>query len=189
MIKNTWWTVGVATLLSVFVPSTVFAQHGPRRHGPAPVEQPAAYDTTNEATFKGTIADVKTGRSASHWLFWIHTMGLGRTEVQKQLLLNTDSESVEVQLGPTAFLTENNVEIRKGDALEVTGSRVTIGDAEVVLAREIRKGGNTWALRDVTGQPLWTSSETSRPGFWTKKKVLLAAVVVKVVALATVLRH
>jgi hypothetical protein len=108
---------------------------------------------------------------------------------EKRLLLKTDIGKVEIRLGPTAFLTEKNVEIRKGDTLEVIGSRIPIGKSHVVLAREIRKGDNAWVLRDATGQPLWSSVSTEARGSWTKKKVLLAVVVIKVVALATVLRH
>lgn len=200
MITRTWFTVGVVTLssLGVLVPSPVFAQHGPGRHrpdsvqrqqGPSTHEGPA-YDTTSEATFKGTVANVKTGRSALYWFARIHTLGLGHTEVREtQLALKTDTGSVEIHLGPSAFLTERKVEIRTGDTVELTGSRVTIGESHVVLAREIRKGDNTWTLRDATGRPLWSSSQPEARGFWTKKRVVLAIVVVKVAALATVLRH
>lgn len=165
MIRKTWVTVGVVALsaLGVFVPSTVFAQHGSGTHGPGSVQQQQgpAYDTKSEATFHGTIADVKTGRSALYgFLFRIHTLGLGQMGAEeKQLLLKTGTETIEIQLGPSAFLTENKVEIGKGDTLEVTGSRVTIGESQVVLAREIRKADNAWALRDATGQPLWSSPD------------------------------
>lgn len=190
MIRKTWSTVGVVTLssLGVFLPSTLLAQHGLGRHGP---RSAPSYDPMSEASFKGTVADVKTtGRSASYWLVRIHTLGRGQMGVQeKQLLLKTDKGTVLIRLGPTAFLTEKKVEIRKGDTLDVTGSRVPIGESHVVLAREIRKGDNAWALRDATGQPLWSSVQTEARGFWTKKKVLLAVVVIKVAALATVLRH
>jgi hypothetical protein len=193
IIKNGWFAGITLSSLGVFAPSTVFAQHGPDRHGPDSVQrrhEGPAYDTTSEATFKGTVADVKTGRSALYWLSRIHTLGLGHTGVQeKQLLLRTDTGTVEIHLGPTAFLTEKKVEIREGDTLEVSGSRVTIGESQVVLAREIRKGDSTWTLRDATGQPLWSSSQTEPRGFWTTKRVILAIVVVKVAALATVLRH
>jgi hypothetical protein len=193
MIRKTWFIVGVVTLssLGVFVPSMVLGQHGPGRHGrgPGPHERPA-YDAKSEATFKGTVADVKTGRSALDRLIQIHTLGQGRTGGQeKQLLLKTDTGTAEIELGPTAFLNEKKVEIRKGDTLEVTGSRVTIGESHVVLAREIRKGDHVWTLRDAAGQPLWSSVRTEARGFWTTKRVLVAVVVIKVVALATVLRH
>ena len=82
------------------------------------------------------------------------------------------------------------MEIKKGDGLEVIGSRITVDQSQVVLAREIRKGDTAWTLRDATGQPLWSSVPTERRGFWTKKKVVLVTIVAaKVVALATVLKH
>ena len=79
--------------------------------------------------------------------------------------------------------------LRNGDTVEVTGSRVTIGNSQVVLAREMRKGDDTWTIRDAAGQPLWNAGPTEARGFWTTKKVLLVVVVTKVALLATVLRH
>lgn len=63
----------------------------------------------------------------------IHTVGLGRDGVQnRHLLLKTDTDTVRVHLGPPAFLNDQKVEIRKGDALEVTGSRVPVGDSSAL---------------------------------------------------------
>ena len=175
--------------LGLLLPSTTFAQHGPARHGPSSVGEPA-YDLANEATFKGTVTDVKSGRSLWGRLFRVHTLGLGHKRVQeRQLLLKTGTDVVRIHLGPTAFLNEKKVEIKRGDTLEVTGSGVTVGKEHVVLAREIRKGDTSWALRDATGQPLWNSAAPEAREFWTSKKVLLTVVAVKVALLATVLRH
>jgi len=74
---------------------------------------------------------------------------------------------VRIYLGPTAFLSEKNIEIRKGDTLQVTVSHIAAGHAHVVLARELRKGAAAWALRDAAGQPLWSSSSTEPRRFWT----------------------
>lgn len=188
MIRTRWFAVGVVTLsaLGVFVPSTAFAQQGPddtpgrgavhQQQRPGTQEGPG-YHAKSEATFRGIVADVKSGRTALYWFSRIHTLGLGHMPApETQLLLKTDMETVQIQLGPTAFLAKNKVEIGEGDMLEVIGSRVTIGESHVVLAREIRKGGNAWMLRDVAGQPLWSSVQTEARGFWTTKKVLLIAV-------------
>jgi hypothetical protein len=190
IIEKTRFALGVVTLtsLGVFVPATVVAQHGPGRHSRG--SEGPTYDTKSEATFTGTVTDVRTGgRGRLGWLLSVHTMGLHKGVQEKQLLLRTDTETVHVHLGPTAFLKARKVEIEKGDTLEVIGSLVTIGESQVVLARDIRKGDNAWALRDATGQPLWGSVPTERRRFWTKKKVLLTVVVAKVLLLATVLRH
>jgi hypothetical protein len=71
------------------------------------------------------------------------------------LTLKTSTETLEVHLGPTAFLNEKKVEVGKGDTLVITGSRVTIDDERVLIAKEVRKGGSTWVLRDAAGLPLW----------------------------------
>ena|SRR5918992_861561 len=188
-------TVVILSLLGALVPPTGLGQHGPGGHGPDSVQrqqrlrETPAYDTTSEGTFKGAAADVRTGTAPS-WISRIHTLGLGHADAQDtRVLLNTGTTILEVRLGPTAFLAEKKVDIRKGDTVEVTGSRVTIGASEVVLAREIRKGESVWMVRDATGRPLWTSAQAKKRGFWTTKRVILAVVVVKVAALATVLRH
>ena len=182
IIKKTWFTAG-----TVFVRPTVFAQHGLGRHGPGPVRRQRgpgphpgpAYDTNGEATFTGTVADVKTGG---------HTIGQGQSGVQEtRILLKTDTGTVEIHLGPTAFLAERKVEITAGDTLEVTGSRVTIGESHVVVAREVRNSENAWTLRDATGQPLWSSFRTEVRGFWTTKRIVLAALAVKAAVVAALL--
>lgn len=195
-----WFAVGVVALwsLGVFVPSKVLAQHGPSSHdtGNQPQEDPRpqegpAYDPKTEGIFSGTVTDVRGGGPGRlGWLMKVHTLGLGHKSVQdKQLLLKTDTDTLRIHLGPTAFLKDQKAEIRKGDTLAVTGSRVTMGDSQIVLAREIRKADNTWTLRDARGQPLWNAAQTEARGFWTTKKVLLSVVAVKVVLLFTVLRH
>lgn len=132
-----------ALVVSVFVPGAL-AQ--PQQTG----QRMPMYDTRTESTFTGTVeaVDVVTpaGRSGRRSLGGTH------------LSLKTATETLEVHLGPTAFLTEKKVDITKGDTLEITGSRVTIGDEQVLLAREIKKGDSTWTLRDASGRPLWSAS-------------------------------
>ena len=154
--KSSWSTVAIISLSSIglFAPA-VFAQHGPgaqHQQGAARHADPAqtpAYDTKTVATIKGTIDEVKTdGRM----------MGAGRMGVQDQhLVLKTDTGTIDVQLGPATFLAEKKVHLTKGDTVEVIGSTVTVGESQVLLAREIRKGDTSWTLRDTSGAPLWTT--------------------------------
>jgi hypothetical protein len=58
--------------------------------------------------------------------------------------------------GPTAYLAEKQVTIASGDVVHILGSRVTIDDEPVPLARQIEKGDQTWTLRDANGRPLWS---------------------------------
>jgi hypothetical protein len=179
-------------------PATVFAEQEPTagtarevssEDAPTTQEHPA-YDPTTEATFTGTVTDIPGGPGRLGWLMRVHTFGLGHSGPnERQLLLTTDTDTLRVHLGSTAFLKERKIEIKKGDRVGVTGSRVTLGDSEILLAREVRKGDTVWDLRDRAGQPLWTPPEPERRRFWTKTKVLLVVVGVKVALLATVLRH
>lgn len=113
-----------------------------------PTQEGPMYDTKAEARFKGTVEAVEKvagpGRGGR--------VGLGGTH----LTLKTDTETIAVHLGPTAFLMEKKIDLVKGDAVEILGSRVKIDDEQVLLAREVKKGDNTWTLRDASGRPLWS---------------------------------
>jgi hypothetical protein len=60
-----------------------------------------------------------------------------------------------VHFGPVDFLNKQKISVAAGEAVEITGSRVTMGGERVLLARQIKKGTQSWTLRDATGRPLW----------------------------------
>ena len=53
-------------------------------------------------------------------------------------------------------MTQSGFTFAKGDQIEVVGSRVKFGDADVLLAREVQKDGKTLVLRDANGIPKWS---------------------------------
>jgi len=110
-----------------------------QRPGPGP----RRYDVKTEITVKGTVDDVQqfTGRR-----------GMDGTH----LMLKTDTETLDVHVGPTSFLADKKFSVAKGDQVEVTGSKVKVGGADVLLAREITKDGSTVVLRDSQGRPQWS---------------------------------
>ena len=99
------------------------------------------YDTATEITIKGTIEELKPveGEKGD-----IH------------LMVKTDSATYEVCLCPQKFLDEMELGFKKGDAVQVIGSKVKDQDREVILAREIVSGTSTLTLRDKKGDPVWT---------------------------------
>lgn len=155
--------------LGVFVPSLALAQPGPGRHAPV---NPPSYDARSVITFNGTVSQASDGGAET-----------------QHLLVNVGADTVQVHLGPTAFLIERMIEIRVGDSVEVTGSRVMIGESRVVLARAIRKGNDTWAFRDASGQPLWSPRAAKSKGMWTRKTLMATALAVKGIALVVMLRR
>lgn len=91
----------------------------------------------------GTVEEVKT-ITARHGWNGIH------------LTLKTADKTLDVHLGPATFLKEKGFSVAKGDQVEVTGATATFGDPEALIAREVKKGDKTLALRDARGIPKWS---------------------------------
>jgi hypothetical protein len=106
------------------------------------------YDPATEATLAGTVASIEKVTAPAHR----GRRGLGGLH----LTLKTSSETIAVHLGPIDFLSERKLSFVEGDAVEIAGSRVAIDGEPVLLAREVKKGGNTWTLRDAAGRPMWS---------------------------------
>jgi hypothetical protein len=99
----------------------------------------AVYDTGTETSVSGTLAQPpERGR-----------MGL-YLSVQE-----SGGQMVDVRVAPRGYLAARGFSLAQGDELEVTGSRVTVRGAPVLIAREVTKQGKTVALRDREGRPLW----------------------------------
>lgn len=127
--------------------SQVVAQPAPGMPGRGPM-----YDPATEATFTGIVEKVepavgrgRAGGGRGH-------RGLGGTH----LTLQTDAGPLEIHLGPSAFLVERGIDIVAGDALQLTGARMSLDDESFVVAREIKKEDQVWRLRDESGRPLWS---------------------------------
>ncbi len=101
------------------------------------------YNPKTETTISGAVEDVQQ-----------HPGRRGNTGTD--LVLKTAQGSVEVYLGPTAFLSQEGFSFAKGDTIEVTGSRVTIKGEEGIIAREVKQSGKTLVLRDASGKPAWS---------------------------------
>jgi hypothetical protein len=120
---------------------TLSADAQPRR-GRSAFEAP--YNPRTEVTLKGTIHEVKQMpdvETVTHVLF--HT---------------SDHRSHEVHVGPTSWLGRQAMTFQVGDEIEVTGSHVMYGGADVIVARQIRKGDQTLTLRDTQGVSRWSQA-------------------------------
>lgn len=109
--------------------------------GPHAAKNMRMYDPATETTLKGTVDAVN--QQARGQMMGTH------------LTIKTADETREVMLGPANFITGKGFAFAKGDAVEVTGSRITMGAMEFVIAREVVKDGKTLTLRDKTGTPQW----------------------------------
>jgi DNA/RNA endonuclease YhcR with UshA esterase domain len=110
----------------------------------------AQYDPKTEVTIKGTVGEVQNqtpaprGRGAM--------AGMTGTHIK----LVTETRTMDVHLGPAAYLADKKFTVNKGDVVEIRGSLVKIGGTEAVIAREVTKGSEKLVLRDANGIPLWS---------------------------------
>lgn len=69
------------------------------------------------------------------------------------LVLKTAKETVEVALGPSWFIDNQEAKLQAGDSVSVRGSRGPSG----IVAIDVKRGGETLTLRDDDGTPLWAA--------------------------------
>jgi hypothetical protein len=100
------------------------------------------YVLQTETKAKGVVAEVKIFDFAARKDFI-------------QLILNEGSERIVVYVCPKPFGEEMGIAFTKGDQISVTGSKVKQEESEVILAREVVKGGETLVFRDNKGSPVW----------------------------------
>ena len=113
------------------------------QQGQGPGQRARMYNPATETTVKGTIEQVKTVTGRHGWN-------------GTHLNMKTENKTFDVQLGPSSFLKEKGFKVAKGDQVEVAGATAEFGGSEALIAREVRKGGETLVLRDAQGIPKWS---------------------------------
>lgn len=101
------------------------------------------YDPKTEATINGVVQEVK------------EVPGPGKG-TGTHLIVKAGNDVYEVHVGPTWYLTQQKYAFTKGDQVEVVGSKVEYQGAPAIIARQIKKDGNTLTLRDGQGVPRWS---------------------------------
>jgi hypothetical protein len=101
------------------------------------------YDTNTVETIRGVVEKIEMITPMRGMSHGVH------------LLLKTKKETVDVHLGPSWYIENQDVKIMSGDRVEVTGSRVTFRDKPAIIAAEVKKGDEMLRLRDSNGVPVW----------------------------------
>ena len=96
-----------------------------------------------EKTYAGTVEEV-----TQHRCEICHC-------VELSLILKTDNGRIEARLGPQSFFAEHDYYIVRGDSLTLTGIPFTERGKNIVLANEVRRGGEYLVLRGKFGKPMW----------------------------------
>jgi hypothetical protein len=109
-------------------------------------QAPPKYDAATETTVKGTVEELKlvppTGGKALAYL-------VTKTGPDKQ------KDTVQIFLCPKTFLDQMGISFKSDEAIEVKGSKVKQEGVDLILAREMVKGGETLTFRFPDGKPAW----------------------------------
>jgi hypothetical protein len=100
------------------------------------------YDLHTEMKTKGEIDEV-------------NLRAVGTRKDFTELIVKNGDEKIDIYVCPKPFQDEMGISFSKGDQIAVTGSKVKRDGADVVLAREVVKGGDTLVFRDDKGAPVW----------------------------------
>ncbi|MDR4493515.1 MAG: PRC-barrel domain-containing protein [Nitrospirales bacterium] len=111
------------------------------------------FDPATIATFEGTVENV------GHDMF---ESGVDLTDSLIVLDVKTSSGQERVRVAPDNYLKEQGLDIKEGDRVEVTGSRINREGKDLVLASKIvlKRNGKVLALRQDNGTPKWSMEET-----------------------------
>src|SRR6266849_11173140 len=104
---------------------------------------PPKYDPHTETKMKGTVEELKLPPKGSE-------------KEAAHLLVKNGADTVDVYLCPKSFLDDMGMGFNKGDEIALTGSKVKLGEADLILVREGVKGNDTFVLRDDKGSPVWS---------------------------------
>jgi len=72
------------------------------------------------------------------------------------IILQTDTETISIHLGPGWFIENQDVKIVPRDKIEIKGSRIIFEDKPAIIASEVKKDGAVLTLRDKSGFPVWS---------------------------------
>ena len=101
------------------------------------------YDSHTETKSKGVVDEIKE-------------LTLTNKREITELMVKSGSDTLRVFVSPKSFQDDMGVTFSKGDEISLTGSKVKLEDADVILGKEIVKGNDTLLLRDDKGDPVWT---------------------------------
>ena len=109
-------------------------------------QAPPKYDRATETTLKGTVEELKL----------VPPSGTKRVAyLLTQTGPDKSKDTIEVFLCPKSFLDELGIAFKADESIEITGSKVKQDGADLILAREVVKSGETLTFRFQDGKPAW----------------------------------
>ena len=104
------------------------------------------YDATTETTVKVTVTELKLVPP---------TGGKPIAYLETTSGPDKEKDAVHIFLCPKSFLDQMGIAFKADEAIQVKGSKVKKDGADLILAREMVKGGDTLIFRFPDGKPAW----------------------------------
>jgi hypothetical protein len=79
------------------------------------------------------------------------------------LMLKTETETIDVHLGPLWYIESQDADLKAGDTIDVRGSRIQIAKKPAIIAVEVKRGDDVLVLRDADGVPRWAGWRRGTP--------------------------
>ena len=126
------------TLLLAGLSLGAVAQTAPKK------EKPPKYNPAAEAVYKGTVVDLRdrqcpvSGGMGAHIIFKLES-----------------GEELEVHLATTEFTKMIEMDLKKGDSIEITGWKTEFEGVQTIFARQVKHGNDVYIFRAKDGAPAW----------------------------------
>ena len=75
--------------------------------------------------------------------------------IGSHILMELDGKEIEVHLGTVSFTMMLGMNLKKSDAIEVTGWKTEFEGVTTIFAREIRHSNEVFVFRAKDGAPAW----------------------------------
>jgi hypothetical protein len=72
-----------------------------------------------------------------------------------ELQLKTEQGQTAIHLGPSWYIEQQDLTLKIGDKVKVSGRSIGVGTETIVLAAQVQKGAEILTLRDKEGFPYW----------------------------------
>jgi hypothetical protein len=109
-------------------------------------QAPPKYNTATETTLKITVVELKLVPP---------TGGKPMAYLETKSGPDKDKDAVHIFLCPKSFLDQLGIAFKAGEDIEIKGSKIKQDGADLILAREMVKGGETLTFRFPDGKPAW----------------------------------
>jgi hypothetical protein len=109
-------------------------------------QAPPKYDSATETTIKGSVGELKLVPPAG---------GKPIAYLVAKTGPDKEKDTVEIFLCPKSFLDQMGITFTADEKVEVKGSKVKREGVDLILAREMVKGGETLTFRFPDGKPVW----------------------------------